>query len=372
MKIKAIILAIILVLAASTLFVGCSTSAAPTQVALFYMVGQGSNSISGSKLLSSGQLTPLSLSAFATNPRPVSMVLHPSKSFIYVANLTANTVSGYNLDRTTGVLTPIGTAVAPSPVGTGPIVVGVSGDGLLLFVLNQGSANISVFSIDTARGFLTEVAGSPFPTVANPQFMVVAPSAKQLYVANGTLSTISGFTFSASGTLSAIAGSPFSAGAGANVAGMAIDTKGQFLYAADSANNKVVSFSIASGTGVLAPVAGSPVAAHTTPVAVAVDSTGAFLYASNQGSDDVSAYKINGGALTEVSGSPFTTKATSASTAAQPGYITVDVTNTFVCVGNVNAKTVTIFSINAADGTLIQADTPSQQVIAPLWILTTN
>ncbi len=373
MKTKAFILSIILVLSVCAAFVGCGSTPLAQQVGLLYTVGQGSNSINAFKILSDGEINALQLANFATNPRPVSLALAPSKNFMYVANFTSNTVSGFSLNRTTGGLAPIGTAVAPSPVGTGPVGVGVSPDGKLLFVLNQTSANISVFSVDTVRGFLTEIVGSPFATLANPQFMVMSSSANLVYVSNGTLSNISGFAYNAGGTLSALGGSPFTVGAGATVGGLAIDAKGQFLYATDSVNNKVVSFSIASGTGVLAQVAGSPVAAHTTPVFVAVDATGSFLYATNQGSDDVSAYKISAGALTQVTGSPFTTKSSTATTAAQPGFVTVDVTNTFVCVANINARTMAVFVINPADGTLTAVtNSPFQQVIAPQWILTTN
>jgi 6-phosphogluconolactonase (cycloisomerase 2 family) len=374
MKTKALILFLLLVMAAAAVMVGCGGSSAPPQIGLLYLVGQGSNNIIGLKLLGDGELSALPLSNFATNPRPVAMVLHPTKDFIYVANLTSNTVSGFNLDRTTGVLTPVGTAVAPSLVGTAPIGVGINSTGQFLFVLNQGSAtvtaSISVFSIDPARGLLTEIAGSPFPTLANPQFLVVSPTSPALYVANGTLSTISGFVIGAGGGLTSV-GAPFSVGAGANVMGVAMDPKGQFLFAADSVNNKVVGFSVASGTGVLSPV-GSPVAAGTASVAVTVDNSGQFLYASNRDSDNVSAYTIKAGVLTEVAGSPFSTKASGITTSAQPGFLTVDFTNSFLFVSNVNARSVAVFGINT-DGTLSAVtNSPFNEVVSASWILTTK
>lgn len=374
MKTKALIL-LLLVMAAAVAVVGCGGSSGPAKIGLLYMVGQGSNNIIGLNMLGDGELSALPLSNFATNPRPVAMVLHPTKDFIYVANLTSNTVSGFNLDRTTGVLTPVGTAVAPSPVGTAPIGVGIDSTGQFLFVLNQGSAtvaaSISVFSIDPARGLLTEIAGSPFPTLANPQFLVVSPASPALYVANGTASTISGFVIGAGGALTSM-GAPVSAGAGANVMGIAMDPKGQFLFAVDSVNNKVVSFSVASGTGVLSPV-GSPVATGTTPVAVTVDPSGQFLYASNRDSDNVSAYTIKAGVLTEDVGSPFSTKAAGITNSAQPGFLTVDFTNTFLFVSNVNARSVAVFIINGTDGTLTAVtNSPFAEVVSPSWILTTK
>jgi 6-phosphogluconolactonase (cycloisomerase 2 family) len=332
-----------------------SSSTAPT-LAFAYVVGQGDNGIRGFAEKTTGGLTSLAVSSFSTNPRPVSIALHPSKNFLYVPNLTSNTVSGFNIDHVSGILTPIGTALPPTPVQSQPVAVGINSSGTFLYVLNQGSASISGFSIDTVRGLLTPIA-SPFPTAANPQSMVVSPTAGFLFVGNGTLGTISGFAIAANGTLAAVAGSPFSAGAGATVAGITIDSKGQFLYAADSANNKIASFSI-SGTGILTAVAGSPFATGLTPVATAVDSTASFLYSANQGSSNVSAFKISSGALTEVSGSPYPLVASG---------------NTFLYVANPGTSNISGFAIKPADGTLsLLTQSPFTLGIAPLWILSTQ
>ena len=357
------------------LFSGClgssSSSTAPT-LAFMYAVGQGDNAIRGFAEKTTGDLTPLPIASFSTSPRPVSIALHPSKNFLYVPNLTSNTVSGFNVDHINGVLSPIGTALPPTPVQSQPVAVGINSAGTFLYVLNQGSASISAFSVDTARGILTEIAGSPFPTAANPQSMAVSPSAGFLYVGNGALGTISGFAIAANGTLAAVAGSPFSAGAGATLAGITIDPKGQFLYAADSVNNKIVSFSISSG-GVLAAVAGSPFAAGTKPVAISVDSTSSFLYAANQGSNNVSAFKITAGALAEISGSPYAVITTGSVGPPQPSFLTVDVSNTFLYVGNAGTTNISAFGIKSADGTLsLLATSPFPQAIAPIWLLSTQ
>jgi 6-phosphogluconolactonase (cycloisomerase 2 family) len=355
----------------SVLLSGClgssNSSTAPT-LAFAYVVGQGDNGIRGLAEKSTGTLSPLGVSTFATSPRPVSMALHPSKNFLYVPNLTSNTVSGFTIDHINGVLTPIGTALPPTPVQTSPIAAGINSTGTFLYVLNQGSASISAFSIDTARGLLAAI-GSPVPTAANPQSMAVSPTAGFLFVGNGTLGTISGFAIAANGTLSGVAGSPFSAGAGATVAGITIDPKGQFLFAADSANNKIASFSI-SAAGVLTPVAGSPFNTGTTPMAIAVDSSSAFLYSANQGSNNVSGFKISGGALTEMAGSPYTLVTTGT---PQPVFLTVDVSNTFLYVANVGTSNISAFGIKATDGTLsLLTNSPFQQSIEPLWMVTTQ
>ena len=150
-----------------------SSSTAPT-LAFVYVVGQGDNGIRAFSEKSTGDLSPLPVGSFSTVPRPVSIALHPSKNFLYVPNQTSNTVSGFTIDHSAGVLTPIGTALSPTPVcGPGvcsnPIGVAVNSGGQFLFVLNQGSASpavaasISVFNIDQARGLLSPAA---FTTLA--------------------------------------------------------------------------------------------------------------------------------------------------------------------------------------------------------------
>jgi 6-phosphogluconolactonase (cycloisomerase 2 family) len=375
------------------LFSGClgssSSSTAPT-LAFAYLVGQGDNGIRGFAEKTTGDLQSLPVSSFSTTPRPVSIALHPSKNFLYVPNLTSNTVSGFSIDHVSGVLTPVGTALPPTPacvspaVCSNPIGVGINSGGQFLFLLNQGStspavpASISVFSVDPARGLLTPVSGSPFAFASlvapNPQFLAVSPTAGFLYVSNGASHTISAFSVGTGGALTELTPAVTVAtttSVGATVAGLAIDPKGQFLYAADSANNTIASFSIGSG-GILTAV-GAPFPAGTTPVAVAVDSTSSFVYSANKGSNDVSAFKSTSGALTQIAGSPYAVEPAGSVGTPQPSFLTVDVSNTFLYVANFGSSSVSAFGIKSSDGTLgLITNSPFVQGVAPLWIVTTQ
>jgi len=164
-------------------------------------------------------------------------------------------------------------------------------------------------------------------------------------------------------------GSPVSLGAGAVAAGLAIDPKGQFLYAADSANNKIASFNVAGGP--LAAVGSFP--AGTKPVAVTVDHTSSFVYAANQGSNDVSAFTTASGALTQVAGSPYLVQPTGSVGTPQPIFLTVDVSNTFLYVANFGSSSISAFGIKSSDGTLgLITNSPFFQGIAPLWMVSTK
>jgi len=358
---------------------GCygSHSSSPTNpatnLALLYVVGQGSNAVQGFHVQASGELLSTAVASFATNPRPVAMALHPSANFLYVANLNSNTVSGYNVDHTSGFLTPVGQALAPNPTGPSPIAVGVDPAGRFLFVLNQGDETILAYSIDPVHGTLTQT-GSVFNTgLTNPQSMLVSPTAPFLYVVStpaGSPSTISVFSIASNGTLAA--GGTFTGPTNSTIAGITTDPKGQFMYAADSANDDVISLSIAA-SGALSEVAGSPFAAGTQPVAVAVNGTGTFVYVSNAGSNNVSAFKSSAGVLSEIAGSPFSTQGSGTVVATQPGFLIVDATNTFLYVSNVASRTIAAFGINNADGSLVPVSTsPFGQLVAPSWMVTTK
>lgn len=354
---------------------GCGSNKPNTaaNVALLYTVGAGANSIQGFHIQASGELASTSVAAFPTNPRPVALALHPSTNFLYEVNITSNTVAGFSIDHTAGILSPVGSALPPVSTGPSPVAVGANAGGQFLFVLNQGDASISVYSIDVARGILTQV-GSPVPTNISTtvQSMAVSPTAQFLYVLSGSApSTISVFSIGANGTPAA-AGGAFTGVANSNITGITIDSKGQFLYATDSANNNVISLSIAA-SGALTQVAGSPFAAGTQPAAVAVDGTGTFVYVSNAGSNNVSAFKSAAGVLTQVPGSPFTTQGTGTVAITQPGFLIVDATNTFLYVSNVATRGIAAFGINAADGSLVPvSNSPFGQFTAASWMVSTK
>jgi 6-phosphogluconolactonase len=133
-------------------------------------------------------------------------------------------------------------------------------------------------------------------------------------------------------------------------------------------NNKIASFSIQSG-GTLTPVAGSPVATGIGPVSLAVDNNAAFLFSAEQGAAGVSVFKINAGALTKVTGSPFPVVTAGS---PLPSFVAVDTSNTFLYVANSGTRNITGFTIKS-DGTLTPLSaSPFAQFVGPQWIVITQ
>src|SRR5205085_5276504 len=80
-------------------------------------------------------------------------------------------------------------------------------------------------------------------------------------------------------------------------------------YVADNINTNGLAsaFSINAATGALTQISGSPFTAGANPNSVAVDPSGEFAYVANSASTSISGYTItpSTGALTAIAGSPF-------------------------------------------------------------------
>jgi YD repeat-containing protein len=117
-------------------------------------------------VVSTTNATQVPGSPFATGQNPLSVTVDPSGRFVYVANQGSNNVSAYTINQTTGVLSPI--PGSPFAVGNGPVFVAVDLSGSFVYVTNQGDNTVSAFSLNPASGALTPIAGSPFNTGTAP------------------------------------------------------------------------------------------------------------------------------------------------------------------------------------------------------------
>ena len=113
----------------------------------------------------------------------------------------------------------------------------------------------------------------------------------------------------------------------------------QFIYVANTNSNNVWGYSLGAN-GALTPVSGSPFTAGRDPASVAVDPTAKFVYVVNEDiPGSVSAYSISAnGALTTVPGSPF-------AAGNEPESVAVDPKAKFVYVANEQDNTVSAYKI---------------------------
>lgn len=242
----------------------------------------------------------------------------------YVANQGSNDVSAYTINATTGALTSVGAAVA---AGTTPSAVTVSPNGSFAYVTNSGSNNVSAYTINATTGALTSV-GAAVTAGTTPSAVTVSPNSSYLFVANQGSNDVSVYTInSGTGALTALAGgtgNPFATGT--TPVGVTITPNGSFVYVANSGSNNVWAYTVNVGTGALTALAGgvgNPFAAGTTPSGITITPNASFVYVANGGSNNVSAYTLDSGtgaltALAGGTGNPFAA-GTTPSGVATPG-----------------------------------------------------
>ena len=286
----------------------------------------------------SGVLTQIAGSPYSVGAGAHSLVLHPSGKFMYVANpgqggTGENDISLFTI-ASDGTLTEVTPRTSVAPLASLPQLLVMDPGGAFLYVLNAGSNNISVFSIDSSSGALTQVAGSPFAIGLAPLNMQIAPSGAYLYVsvAGGTIGTNDGSiaSFSVNGGVLSLAG--LTTTDGVNPYGLVVNAAGTYLYAANTTSGSISIFSIGA-TGSLAEVQGSPIAAgYMNPLAMLFDPSGNFLYVANQASNNVAAYSITSTGLPSALTTTTTTNAFS--TESSPSYLAADPSGKYLFVGN--------------------------------------
>lgn len=112
---------------------------------------------------STGELTPIA--TVATGVLPTSLALHPNGRFGWVTNndpLATGSVLGYTIDSATGLMIP----GVQTTVGLSPYAGTVDPSGSFLYVANSLGNDITLFSIDPTTGILD--ATGAFATGARP------------------------------------------------------------------------------------------------------------------------------------------------------------------------------------------------------------
>ncbi len=177
-----------------------------------YVAGYYTNSITAFSIGPDGELDPnVPGSPFATDPGPYGLVTNPSGSVLYTSNDGASTaalarpgsISAFTIDSSTGALTAV--AGNPQPIAAQG-TISIDPAGRFLFIPEV--SGVSVYRIDDASGALSIVAGSPFAAGTSPNAISVDPASRVAYVVNNGSANVSEFTLGSTGALTALPGSP--------------------------------------------------------------------------------------------------------------------------------------------------------------------
>jgi 6-phosphogluconolactonase len=330
--------------------------------------------------------------AIPPNDAGVGMVV-AQKQFIYAALEVSGEIGGWSFNSNTGALTaltgfPAAMALNLPNVTYNQYNMGVNPNGTLLFIADTGLSQIFVFQI-SSTGALTPAPGSPFPTPIEPGNLTTDGLGKYLYVcsdASGHIGTdVLAYSIGSNGALTALPGSPFSF----PMWQLQGDASGQFLFGttgktlslAGADDNNLYVFSIqqtGASAGAITAVSGSPFTTTYSPFTIATmsPSTGNESVYSFSINDQASAfnpiegYQLNTttGALTAISGSPF-------SNIPSGDWGQFDQLGSYLVVdGNATTSSATQPQLNAlsvaSSGALSQSISPTLLVTTGYWVVT--
>jgi 6-phosphogluconolactonase (cycloisomerase 2 family) len=130
-------------------------SARPQDSIASYRIDPGSGTLTHV----AGALSPKVSCHSACHLNPMRLAIHPTQPFAYASNVGANSVSPYAL-RSNGSLSPVS---GPVPTGQHPFGLALDPRGNFLYVTNKVDDTISGFAVNSTTGLLSALPGSPFP-----------------------------------------------------------------------------------------------------------------------------------------------------------------------------------------------------------------
>jgi len=202
-----------------------------------------------------GALSPVAGSPFAAGIN-LFLAIDPEDRYLVTSDGTPpGYVDSFTIDASTGVLTPAqGSPFAINPAGSQPEQIAVDQTGNFVYVALGMTNQIAAFQVEPSTGVLTPVPGSPFSTGFGTLTLIAA--GKFLYVPNVGENSVSGYSIDqTTGVLSPLSGSPFAIPGGSLTA----DPTGRFLYI--SGGPGMSAYSVDQTTGALTQI-GSPVVAQ--------------------------------------------------------------------------------------------------------------
>lgn len=212
---------------------------------MIFVLTSASNNVTSFNIdPTTGALTPTPAGSFSVGTGAVNFAIYPSGDFAYILG---NEITAYTIDEATGSLT----AVPNGSIAGGNVAYVFDPIGGFMYV--SGSvASIYAYTVDTATGLLSAMSGSPYAALQFPTWPAVSPNGRFLYVpGQGANQTIGYSVNSTTGALTSI-GSVGSGVGGAMPQAVATDPSGKFAYV--DASPSIAIFTVDAATGILSLV----------------------------------------------------------------------------------------------------------------------
>ena len=335
--------------------------------------GAGGNSVSQYTIGVDGILTPMIPATVAAGTRPSSVIVDPSGKYVYVVNNGSSNISQYSISSN-GALTAMSTVAA----GTSPASITFNPNGGNAYVANSGSNDITQYIVNSTNGGLVAMTLATIATGSSPFSITVEPSGKFAYVVCADGSVWDYIINASTGALSRSTGMPPSPSIYFRHS-IAIDPSGKYAYVTGYNNtlnsNFVITYGINASTGSLTYL--GIAVTGMEPFSVAVDPSGKYVYVTNRftgaGGNSVSQYVIAAnGALTPLSPATVSNMTGPISITVAAGAQPVQAVPKYAYVANSVSNTVSQYSIGASGDlvpmtppTVATGTTPSSVTVDP-------
>jgi 6-phosphogluconolactonase len=308
-----------------------------------------------------GDLTPLSSGAVITSrDQPISLVAYSSVTapspatfssrFAYVPNAGANTIGGYAIDASTGALS------AGSPVGSsgdGPRLAAVHPRGRFVLGVNETGTNfVASYAINDPSGSLSAAGSTLFTGGNSPAALATHPNGRSIYLAHifnagPNPNIVSAYNIDpTTGSLAPINVGFNGINTFTPATAVAVAPSGRFVYFVNDTHCGWAQINAA--TGGFAGPNGNAGFGSPGKSALAIDPNGRFAYvaiASDPGAIETYSIHAHTGELAPT-GAPATP------TGATPRSIAIDPAGRFLYVSNYGDDTISMFAINRTTGAL--------------------
>lgn len=263
---------------------------------------------------------------------PLSASVDPTGSYLYVADTyrpgytTALPGPGdisifpINSDGSLGTVSHVNVGTSPIGITSTQYITGASGN--FVYVIDRESSTVGsvlTFAHTTGSAALTLVApassiiASPADATilgttagVTPTALAVDPTARFLYITDGTSNQLIGYGLGSSGLPIAMVNGPFSTGS--YPSSVAIDPRAKYMYVTNLNASSVSAYVIDQATGNPTAANSGTGGTETNPTCVTIEpALGIYVYVSNYNDQTISALQLNphNGTLTNVQNTPF-------------------------------------------------------------------
>lgn len=143
-----------------------------------YVTDFAQNQLIAYTILDGGVLVPLINGPFKTGNQPSAITIDPRGTFIYITNELDNSISAYEISLPTGTpsaaVNTSGSSI--NSTGTEPLAVIVDPSfGRYVYSANALDNSVTGFQLNPSTGTLSPAQNGPYPTVGNPIALAAVP-----------------------------------------------------------------------------------------------------------------------------------------------------------------------------------------------------